>query len=506
MASPPSKHSALPRSSATRHVVPLVGVFAAVVLCLLLLVRMQIEIMAGVRAYVGGEGLWSKAQKDAVLSLRQFAASGNLRDWRQYRQAIAVPLGDRVARLELEKDHPNPAVVHRGFVAGRNHPDDVGRMAMLFRRFGRVSYMADAIRIWTQADHLVTKLSRYGHTLRAVRLARPERRENVERILLRITVLNARITPLEDAFSRTLGEGARQLGYMLFLGMLVAAALLLSVGALLSTLLLRAVEASRRELEREARISAALARIGQQLISGLKSPLVHERLCELAVELLRCERSSTLLSWKADEPLTVAATDGAAPDPSDVAHYTLATLFTGATSDVALARKGDGAPRLLMALRRGTELVGVQIADFAPDASITSDLARIARGIAHVGSMALANAALVGELEHASQLKSEFVSTMSHELRTPLNVILGYAEMARDGGSPLPADELMARIELSGRDLLGLIESTLEIGKIDAGRDEPRIEDVAFETFWTALGEGCGRLPRRDGVVFEWPN
>jgi signal transduction histidine kinase len=57
---------------------------------------------------------------------------------------------------------------------------------------------------------------------------------------------------------------------------------------------------------------------------------------------------------------------------------------------------------------------------------------------------------------------------MSHELRTPLNVILGYAEMAREGDSPLSAQEIMARIERSGRDLLGLIESTLEIGKIDA--------------------------------------
>ena len=149
---------------------------------------------------------------------------------------------------------------------------------------------------------------------------------------------------------------------------------------------------------------------------------------------------------------------------------------------------------------------GVQIAEFGAGTRITPDLARVARGIAQVGSMALANAALVGELEHASQLKSEFVSTMSHELRTPLNVILGYAEMAREGDSSLSAHEIMARIELSGRDLLGLIESTLEIGEIEAGRDAPRVEEVAFETFWTALGEGCERLPRREGVAFEWRN
>ena len=44
---------------------------------------------------------------------------------------MAVPLGDRVARLELQRRSPDDNLAARGFIAGRNHPDDVpGMMAI----------------------------------------------------------------------------------------------------------------------------------------------------------------------------------------------------------------------------------------------------------------------------------------------------------------------------------------------------------------------------------------
>jgi signal transduction histidine kinase len=111
----------------------------------------------------------------------------------------------------------------------------------------------------------------------------------------------------------------------------------------------------------------------------------------------------------------------------------------------------------------------------------------------------------VADLRRANELKSEFVSTMSHELRTPINVILGFAEMARDPVvGAIDRAECVERIETAGRDLLGLIESTLEIGKIEAGRDDVRLEPVVFAGFWAHLGEGCERMPRKGGVVLEW--
>jgi signal transduction histidine kinase len=112
---------------------------------------------------------------------------------------------------------------------------------------------------------------------------------------------------------------------------------------------------------------------------------------------------------------------------------------------------------------------------------------------------------LVSELERASRVKSEFLSTMSHELRTPLNVILGFAEMARDQGFEWPQREgFVLAIEKAGRQLLELVDDTLAIGKLDAGRDEPRFEDVHLPPFWRRLGTGCASMPRKPGVLLEW--
>ena len=87
-----------------------------------------------------------------------------------------------------------------------------------------------------------------------------------------------------------------------------------------------------------------------------------------------------------------------------------------------------------------------------------------------MAAVALTNARLYDELQTASRIRSEFVSTISHELRTPLNVMLGYLEMVRD--PDLTHEEklqLLDRSQQNGFQLLALIESTLEIGRIDAG-------------------------------------
>ena len=129
----------------------------------------------------------------------------------------------------------------------------------------------------------------------------------------------------------------------------------------------------------------------------------------------------------------------------------------------------------------------------------------LARAIVDQATLALRTARLVAHLRRASAAKSEFVSSMSHELRTPINVILGFAEMARDPRVP-PSERThcLIGIDAAARDLLHMIEGTLEIGKIESGRDQLELEPLVLSAFWKRLGDGFARVRRHPGVQFHW--
>jgi len=108
---------------------------------------------------------------------------------------------------------------------------------------------------------------------------------------------------------------------------------------------------------------------------------------------------------------------------------------------------------------------------------------------ANVNKMSEELGRLYGQIEAASQHKSQFLASMSHELRTPLNAIIGVTEMLREDAEALKQDvEPLDRVLGAGRHLLALINDILDLSKIEAGRMElhletfslgPLIEDVA---------------------------
>jgi PAS domain S-box-containing protein len=85
--------------------------------------------------------------------------------------------------------------------------------------------------------------------------------------------------------------------------------------------------------------------------------------------------------------------------------------------------------------------------------------------------------------EEASAAKSQFMANMSHELRTPMNAILGYSEMlmedAEDDGLSAMVEDLK-KINAAGKHLLDLINSVLDLSKIEAGRMDVHVEQFGL--------------------------
>jgi signal transduction histidine kinase len=77
------------------------------------------------------------------------------------------------------------------------------------------------------------------------------------------------------------------------------------------------------------------------------------------------------------------------------------------------------------------------------------------------------------ELQRATQLKSEFLANMSHELRTPLNAIIGFSDLIlADGAGDINEQqrEFLEAVLRNGQHLLALINSVLDLSKVEAGR------------------------------------
>ena len=87
------------------------------------------------------------------------------------------------------------------------------------------------------------------------------------------------------------------------------------------------------------------------------------------------------------------------------------------------------------------------------------------------------------EAESANRAKSEFLANMSHELRTPLNAIAGYVElldMEIRGPVTQAQREDLARIKVSQRVLLRLVNDVLNFAKLESGHVPVMLKQVGM--------------------------
>lgn len=89
----------------------------------------------------------------------------------------------------------------------------------------------------------------------------------------------------------------------------------------------------------------------------------------------------------------------------------------------------------------------------------------------------------------ANRMKSNFIASVSHELRTPLNSILGFSDLIREQANNEQLRRFGDLIYQSGSHLHALVNTLLDLAKIEAGRMDVQREDVDVGSMLATLVE-----------------
>ena len=191
--------------------------------------------------------------------------------------------------------------------------------------------------------------------------------------------------------------------------------------------------------------------------------------------------------------------DGAPVDGTE-----LAPALAGGRPIVLIDADGDVLLKTVALPFREAESSGALHVVVEESAVLSDEELELARMLAGLSAVALANARQYGRLARLAHLKGDALATMAHDLRSPLNALVGYAALLAEGAFGALSGEqrdVAAALERQALDLVDLLRATLDVARLETGRLPLRVEEFALADVVATLATGTFAGPSRDGRI-----
>jgi signal transduction histidine kinase len=291
------------------------------------------------------------------------------------------------------------------------------------------------------------------------------------------------------------------------------------------------VEERTRDLAQSVRELQALEEVGRAVASSLDLKAVLATIVTQAVELAKAEGGAIYSYDESENIFRLAEAHGLDPSLVEGIRATrigepesqmgeaarkrepilipdLAAIPDYPLRDITLAAGFKSA--LVVPLVGAEGVLGALVVQRRATGAFPASTVGLMQTFAHQSVLAMHNAQLFHEVEEKGQLiaianehKSQFFANMSHELRTPLNAVLGYTELIVDGlygEIPDKAKEVLDRVQINGKHLLGLINDVLDLSKIEAGQLKLSLEDYSMKSVVDSVVATTGSLAHAKGL------
>lgn len=316
------------RSTLQRKLLYTYGILTALIFVELGILLYSLQNLSATRAFVYGESVWSKAQKDSAYHFSRYLSQFDPQDYAAYERALYIPHECRKSRLELYRPDPDEAILRRGFTEGKIPESEVGPILHLLQAYSWLPHIQNAMRIWRRGDELLQDYEALAEKVHGQILdGQHPTPEEIGQIMLRLDDLNFKIGVAEDEFSLALQDGARWLEgvvrvisvlIVLFIG-LCGLLLIYFLGREIRERVSSLIRSSERignlswrpeaktfPADELGHLEAAVARMGKTIVeaSAEKEKTIKERTLELELAIKNRDEFYAIASHELRTPVT----------------------------------------------------------------------------------------------------------------------------------------------------------------------------------------------------------